>query len=91
MRNLHLYGYDAGVDFWEQLGATSVQADKVVNVKISESEHTLLKEYCASLNRSMQDVLRDFALMQIQKQRFFLPPCALLDGRAWDRTRPQSS
>ena len=37
---------------------------------MSESEHTLLKAYCASLNRSMQDVLRDFALMQIQKQRF---------------------
>ena len=37
---------------------------------MSESEHTLLKAYCASLNRSMQVVLRDFALMQIQKQRF---------------------
>ena len=52
------------------MGAASVQADKVVNVRMSESEHTLLKAYCASLNRSMQDVLRDFALMQIQKQRF---------------------
>ena len=59
-----------GVDSWEQMGSTSVQADKVVNVRMSESEHTLLKAYCASLNRSMQDVLRDFALMQIQKQRF---------------------
>ena len=48
----------------------SIQADKVVNVRLSESEHALLKAYCASLNRSMQDVLRDFALMQIQKQRF---------------------
>ena len=37
---------------------------------MTESEHTLLKAYCASLNRSMQDVLRDFTLMQIQKQRF---------------------
>ena len=70
MQNLHIYGYDFGVDSWEQLGAPSVQADMVVNVRISESEHTLLKEYCASLNRSMQDVLRDFALMQIQKKRF---------------------
>ena len=52
------------------MGATSVQADKVVNVRMTESEHTLLKAYCASLNRSMQDVLRDFTLMQIQKQRF---------------------
>ena len=52
------------------LGTASVQADKVVNVRLSESEHTLLKTYCASLNRSMQDVLRDFALMQIQKQHF---------------------
>ena len=52
------------------MGATSVQADKVVNVRLSESEHSLLKTYCASLNRSMQDVLRDFALMQIQKQHF---------------------
>ena len=52
------------------MGTTSVQADKVVNVRLSESEHTLLKTYCASLNRSMQDVLRDFALMQIQKQHF---------------------
>ena len=70
MQNLHIHGYDVGVDSWEQMGATSVQADKVVNVRMSESEHTLLKAYCASLNRSMQDVLRDFALMQIQKQRF---------------------
>ena len=45
------------------MGTASVQADKVVNVRMSESEHTLLKAYCASLNRSMQDVLRDFALM----------------------------
>ena len=70
MQNLHIHGYDVGVDSWEQMGATSVQADKVVNVRMSESEHTLLKAYCASLNRSMQDVLRDFALVQIQKQRF---------------------
>ena len=52
------------------MGTASVQADKVVNVRLSESEHILLKTYCASLNRSMQDVLRDFALMQIQKQHF---------------------
>ena len=52
------------------MGTDSFQADKVVNVRLSESEHTLLKTYCASLNRSMQDVLRDFALMQIQKQHF---------------------
>ena len=70
MQNLHIHGYDVDVDSWEQMSATSVQADKVVNVRMSESEHTLLKAYCASLNRSMQDVLRDFALMQIQKQRF---------------------
>ena len=53
------------------MGTASVQADKVVNVRMSESEHTLLKAYCASLNRSMQDVLRDFALMEIQKQHNF--------------------
>ena len=52
------------------MSTASVQADKVVNVRMSESEHTLLKAYCASLNRSMQDVLREFALMQIQKQHF---------------------
>ena len=52
------------------MGNASVQAYKVVNVRLSESEHTLLKAYCASLNQSMQDVLRDFALMQIQKQYF---------------------
>ena len=71
MQNLYIHGYDVGVDSWEQMGATSVQADKVVNVRMSESEHTLLKAYCASLNRSMQDVLRDFALMEIQKQHNF--------------------
>ena len=71
MQNLHIHGYDVGVDSWEQMGATSVQADKVVNVRMSESEHTLLKAYCASLNRSMQDVLRDFALMEVQKQHNF--------------------
>ena len=53
------------------MGTASVQADKVVNVRLSESEHTLLKAYCASLNRSTQDVLRDFALMEIQKQHNF--------------------
>ena len=46
------------------------RADKVVNVKLSPAEHALLKAYCASLNRGMQDVLRDFALMEIQKQHF---------------------
>ena len=51
-------------------GTVSVQADKVVNVRMSELEHTLLKASCASLSRSMQDVLRDFGLMQIQKQCF---------------------
>ena len=55
----------------ELMGIASVQADKVVNVRLSESEHILLKAYCASLNRSMQDVLRDFALMEIQKQHNF--------------------
>ena len=54
----------------DSMGTASVQADMVVNVRLSESEHILLKSYCASLNRSMQDVLRDFALMQIQKQHF---------------------
>ena len=43
MQNLHIHGYDVGVDSWEQMSATSVQADKVVNVRMSESEHTLLK------------------------------------------------
>ena len=70
MQNLHIHGYDVAVDSWEQMSTTSVQTDKVVNVRMSESEQTLLKACCASLNRSMQDVLRDFAFMQIQKQRF---------------------
>ena len=43
MQNLHIRGYDVGVDSWEQMGAASVQADKVVNVRMSESEHTPLK------------------------------------------------
>ena len=80
MKNLHIHGYDVGVDSWAQMGATSVQADKVVNVRMSESEHTLLKAYCASFNRSMQHVLREFALMQIHEATLLLPPCALLDG-----------
>lgn len=63
-------GYDVVVKSSRSMGTASVQAEKVVNVRMSEAEHTLLKAYCASLNRSMQDVLRDFALMQIQKQRF---------------------
>ena len=87
MQNLHIHGYDVGVDSWEQLGSTSVQADKVVNVRMSESEHTLLKAYCASLNRSMQDVLRDFALMQIQKQRFCCRLVrSLMDEHGIDKT-----
>ena len=65
MQNQHVYGYDVGVDLLEQMGAVSVQSGKVVNVRMSESEHTILKAYCASLNQSMQDVLRDFALVQI--------------------------
>lgn len=47
------------------MGTASVQDDNVANVRMSQSEHTLLKAYCASLDRSMQDMLRDFALMQI--------------------------
>ena len=57
--------------FWEQISAASVQVDKIVNVRMSESEHTLFRAYCASLNLSMQDVLRDFALTEIQKQHSF--------------------
>ena len=45
MQNLHIHGYDVGVDSWEQMGAASVQADKVVNVRMSESEHTLSVSY----------------------------------------------
>ena len=71
MQNLHNYGYDGALKASTSMGTASVQADKVVNVRMSESEHTLLKTYCASLNRSMQDVLRDFALMEIQKQHNF--------------------
>ena len=52
------------------MGTASVQADKVLNVRMSESEHTLLKAYCALLNLSMQDVPHDFAFTQLQKQRF---------------------
>ena len=71
MQNPHNYGYDDVLKASTSMGTASVQADKVVNVRMSESEHTLLKTYCASLNRSMQDVLRDFALMEIQKQHNF--------------------
>ena len=39
MHNLHVHGQDVGVDSWEQMGATSVQADYVVNVRMSKSEH----------------------------------------------------
>ena len=70
MQNSHQCGQDDAVMSMDLMGTASLQADKVVNVRLSESEHTLLKTYCASLNRSMQDVLRDFALMQIQKQHF---------------------
>ena len=70
MQNLHIYGFNFGVNSWEQLGATSVQADKAANVRMPESEHTLLKAYSASLNRSMQDLHGDFVIMQIHKQRF---------------------
>ena len=45
------------------MGTASVQSDKVVNIRISESEHTLLQAYSAPLSRNMQVVLRDFALM----------------------------
>ena len=71
MQILHNCGYDVAVKKSEQMGAASVQTDRVVNVRMTEAEHTLLKAYCASLNRSMQDVLRDFALMEIQKQHSF--------------------
>ena len=55
----------------DAMSASSVQTDNIFNVRMAEAEHTLLKAYCASLNRSMQDVLRDFALMEIQKQHNF--------------------
>lgn len=45
-------------------------ADKVVNVKLSEAEHALLKAYAASIDRPMQDILRDFAMVQLNKQHF---------------------
>ena len=48
----------------------SVQADKIVNAKITQLEHTMFKDYCSSLCRSMQDLLRDLALIKIQKQCF---------------------
>lgn len=42
--------------------------DKIVNVKLSETEHVVLKAYAASSDRSMQDVLHDFAMSQLHKQ-----------------------
>ena len=71
MQILHNCGYDVVVKISDPMGAASVQTGKVVNVRMTEAEHTLLKAYCPSLNRSMQDVLRDFALMEIQKQHSF--------------------
>ena len=72
------------------MGTASVQADKVVNVRMSESEHTLLKTNCASLNRSMQDVLRDFALMQIQKERFCCRLVRSLTGEHGNEQAPRA-
>ena len=49
------------------MGTASVQVGKVINVRMSEPEYTLLKIYCASVNQCIQDVSRDFELMLIQK------------------------
>ena len=57
--------------YLDAMSAASVQTDKIFDVRMAEAEHTLLKAYCASLNRSMQDVLRDFPQMEIQKQHNF--------------------
>ena len=75
MQNPHNYGYDDVLKASTSMGTASVQADKFVNVRMSESEHTLLKAYCASLNRSMQDVLRDFALVEIKTNITFAASC----------------
>ena len=59
----------------DAMSASSAQVDKIVNVRMAEAEHTLLKAYFSSLSRSMQDVLHDFSLMEIQKQYNF---CAIV-------------
>ena len=44
--------------------------DKIVNVKLSDEEHTVLKAFAASMDSPMQDLLREMAMVQIHKQYF---------------------
>ena len=87
MQILNNCGYHVAVKKSKPMGAASVQTDKVVNVRMTEAEHTLLKAYCASLNRSMQDVVSDFALMEVQKQHSF---CRIVRSLMEDHVVPGS-
>ena len=66
------------------MSTASVQADKVVNVRMSESEH-MVEGLCASLIGHAR--VREFRLMEYRL--LLLPARALLDGRARNRARPQ--
>ena len=72
------------------LGSIDTRADEEVSVRMPSAEHTLQKAYCATLNRVSQDVLREFALMEINGATLLLPSCALIDARVWHRARSQS-
>lgn len=43
---------------------------KVVNVRLSENEHAVLKAYAASIDLPMQDVMREFVMIHLQQQHF---------------------
>ena len=45
MQILHNCGYDVVAKKSEPMDAASVQTDKVVNVRLTDAEHTLLNTY----------------------------------------------
>ena len=46
-------------------------ADKVVNVKMSEECHSILKSYAAFVGRTMSEVLYDFAKQELHQEALY--------------------
>ena len=73
------------------MGAASVQVDKVVNVRMSESQHALLQTYSASLKRNRHTwLVTRFCVDGNLEATSLLPHRALADGRARRQSRSPS-
>ena len=71
-----------------QIGPTEwcVAKEKVVNVRMAEDCHQILKAYCAFVGKTMSEVMYDWARQELHQQSlYFIPFQSMLDAYRKER------